>query len=139
MILDGVLGIGVAQACANYDQTFLGCAERLKNRPDTTVFLAWKAKLKKHEERQALLASQEYRQMKRTIVKQQKQGPKSVRVQPTTPHMETARSRGLVKSAVRPMEPGGVFPLAPRVETQPSQPQVEKVAPLSERESSAAS
>lgn len=60
-ILDAVLGIGVAQACANYNQTFLGCAERLKNKPDTSVFTAWKAKLKKHEERQALLASQEYR------------------------------------------------------------------------------
>jgi hypothetical protein len=52
-----MLGIGMNCASCNYSQTFLGCAEKVKNRPDSEVFNAWKMKLKKHEERQALIAS----------------------------------------------------------------------------------
>ena len=69
-VVEAVLGVGVAQASCNYSQTFLGCAEKLKNKPDSDVFNAWKAKLKKHEERQQTVASQEYRHQKRVIAKQ---------------------------------------------------------------------
>jgi len=56
-LIDTVLGIGVAQASCNYNQTFLGCADKLKNKPDSSVFNIWKSKLKKHEERQQGTAS----------------------------------------------------------------------------------
>ena len=69
-VVETVLGVGVAQASCNYNQTFFGCAEKLKNKPDSDVFNAWKAKLKKHEERQQTVASQEYRHQKRVIAKQ---------------------------------------------------------------------
>jgi hypothetical protein len=68
-ILEQILGVGIAQGSCNYNQTFLGCAEKLKNKPDSEVFNIWKTKLKKHEERTQTVASQDYRQMKRVIAK----------------------------------------------------------------------
>jgi alpha-tubulin suppressor-like RCC1 family protein len=50
-IVEQVLGVGIAQACCNYNQTFICCADKLKTKPDSDVFNVWKAKLKKHEER----------------------------------------------------------------------------------------
>ncbi len=69
-LLEPVLGIGVAQASCHYNQTFLGCGDKLKNRPDTQVFNIWKSKLKKHEDRQQAAASQQYRHHKRALAKQ---------------------------------------------------------------------
>jgi alpha-tubulin suppressor-like RCC1 family protein len=68
-LIDTVLGIGVAQASCNYNQTFLGCADKIKNKPDTSVFNVWKNKLKKHEEREQGVASQHYRHQKRALAK----------------------------------------------------------------------
>jgi len=69
-LLESVLGVGVAQASCHYNQTFLGCGDKLKNRPDTQVFNIWKSKLKKHEDRQQTVASQHWRHEKRTLAKQ---------------------------------------------------------------------
>lgn len=68
-IVDQVLGVGIAQAYCRYNQTFLCCADKLKNKPDSEVFNVWKAKLKKHEERAQVAASQEYRNLKREMAK----------------------------------------------------------------------
>lgn len=56
-LIDYILGIGVAQAFCSYNQTFLGCADKLKNVPDTEVFAVWKSKLLKHEEKSTTSAS----------------------------------------------------------------------------------
>ena len=50
-VAETLLGVGIAQASCNYAQTFLGCAEKIKNKPDSEVFTVWKNRLKKHEER----------------------------------------------------------------------------------------
>ena len=68
-IVEQVLGVGIAQACCKYNQTFLCCADKLKNVPDSDVFNVWKSKLKKHEERAQVSASQEYRNLKREMAR----------------------------------------------------------------------
>ena len=50
-VVEGLLGVGIATASCHFTQTFLGCAEKIKNKPDTDVFMVWKNKLRKHEER----------------------------------------------------------------------------------------
>ena len=56
-IVENVLGIGIAQASCNYNNIFLGCADKLKNKPESDVFNVWKSKLKKHEERMQIEAT----------------------------------------------------------------------------------
>jgi hypothetical protein len=68
-IVEQVLGIGVAQASCNYDFTILGCAEKLKSKQDSGIFIEWRSKLRKHEERMQIMATQDYRSYKRETAK----------------------------------------------------------------------
>lgn len=40
-IVSSALGVGVAQANCSYNATYLGCSDRLKNKPDSEVFNVW--------------------------------------------------------------------------------------------------
>lgn len=50
----------------------MGCADKVRSKPDSDIFNVWKAKLLKHEEKCANLASQAYRNQKRQFLKEQK-------------------------------------------------------------------
>jgi alpha-tubulin suppressor-like RCC1 family protein len=41
-IIEQTLGIGVAQAFCNFNQTFFGMADKLSKKPDQQVFNVWK-------------------------------------------------------------------------------------------------
>jgi len=61
-----MLGRGVCQVGSKFDQTYFCNAEKgAFADSDSEVFLAWKQKLKKHEEKNALMASYAYRNEKR--------------------------------------------------------------------------
>mmetsp|Transcript_39913 Transcript_39913/g.61083 ORF Transcript_39913/g.61083 Transcript_39913/m.61083 type:complete len:88 (+) Transcript_39913:778-1041(+) len=69
-INEAILGVGIATGSCKYDQSFFGSADKYKNKLDSDVFNAWRTKLKRHEERQQVVASQMYRQHKRVLAKQ---------------------------------------------------------------------
>jgi hypothetical protein len=61
-----MLGRGVCQVGCKFDQTYFCNAEKgAFADSESEVFLAWKQKLKKHEEKNALMAGYAYRNEKR--------------------------------------------------------------------------
>ena len=73
-IVENLLGRGICSLCCKYDETYFCNAEK-GSFADTEgeVFAIWKSKLKKHEEKNTLMASYTYRNEKRLEKQRQKE------------------------------------------------------------------
>ena len=72
-IAENLLGRGLSNLGCNYDQTFICNAEKGAFADEGEVFQLWKAKLRRHEEKNALMASYTYRNEKRIEKARQKE------------------------------------------------------------------